>query len=258
MFLWDANPIALSLGPVQIRWYGLLFAGGFLIGYFIMHKLFKKQNLNTEDLDKLLVYLFFGTIIGARLGHCLIYEPEYYLSHPIDILKVWQGGLASHGGTLGVIIALYLFIKNRSYKFLQLTDFLAIPIALVSICIRIGNFMNSEILGKYTHSDFGIVFLRIGDIEPRYPAQLFEAFAYFLIFITLILSYRFIKNRGEGFLTGLLLTLVFVARLLIEPFKEEQASYNTNFFLNVGQLLSIPFILVGIGFIIYSFKQKRL
>ena len=210
-----------------------------------------------KDLDKLLTFLFIGTIIGARLGHCLIYEPQFYLSHPLEILKIWHGGLASHGGTLGVLLAIYLFTKSCNYRFLTIADMLCIPVALVSTFIRLGNFMNSEILGKYTDSPLGIVFARIGDAMPRYPAQLFEAFAYFIIFIILTLAYFYVKKRGPGFILGLLFILIFSARFIIEPFKVEQADYTTGIALNVGQLLSIPFIILGIILIIYS-RHKRL
>ena len=255
MFVWNGDPIAFSLGPVAVHYYGLFFASGFVLGYIIMQFLFKKAGYKTEDLDKLLTFIFIGTVLGARLGHCLIYEPEFYLSHPIEILKIWRGGLASHGGTLGVLLAIYLFVKRYHYKFLIIADMLCIPVALVSTFIRLGNFMNSEILGKYTDSPLGIVFARVGDTMPRYPAQLFEAVAYFAIFIILALAYFLIKKRAPGFILGLLFILVFTARFLIEPLKVEQADYSTGIALNVGQLLSIPFIILGIGLIIYSQKQ---
>ena len=244
MLVWAGDPIVLSIGPVVLRWYGILFAGGFVLGYCIMVALFKRAHYRTEDLDKLLLYIFAGTIIGARLGHCLIYEPDYYLAHPVEILKIWQGGLASHGGTVGVVLAFYLFIKfSRRYRFFDIADMLAVPIALVCTFIRIGNFMNSEILGKPTDSPLGIVFARLGEDFARYPAMLFEAAAYFITFLILAGLYLKWQRRPEGFLLALLLFLIYTARFLIEPFKEEQADYSTGIALNVGQLLSIPFII---------------
>ena len=230
MLVWAGDPIALSIGPVVLRWYGLLFAGGA------------------------------GTIIGARLGHCLIYEPDYFLAHPIEILKIWQGGLASHGGTVGVVLAFYLFIRfSRRYRFFDIADMLAVPIALVCTFIRIGNFMNSEILGKPTDSAIGIVFARLGEDFARYPAMLFEAAAYFIIFIILGVLYLKWHRRPEGFLLALLLFLIYTARFFIEPFKEEQADYSTGIALNVGQLLSIPFILGSLALMIFVtwYDRKR-
>jgi prolipoprotein diacylglyceryl transferase len=250
------NPIALSFGAVSIRWYGLLFSCGFIMGYIIMQFLFKRKGYKGEDLDKLLFYIFLGTVIGARLAHCLIYEPDYYLSHPIDILKVWQGGLASHGGTVGVFLAIFLFLRNKKYRFFELTDMLCIPVALVCTLIRIGNYCNSEILGKFTHSDYGVVFARLGENMPRHPVQLYESLTYFMIFILLVCIYFYYKKRPEGFILGLLLTLVFTSRMLLEPFKEEQAQYTTGFW-NVGSLLSIPFVILGLAVIYYSFHKQN-
>ncbi|MGN0915960.1 MAG: prolipoprotein diacylglyceryl transferase [Succinivibrio sp.] len=255
MFISNLDPIAFTLGPVSIRWYGLLFSSGFIIGYFIMQLFFRKKGYKTEDLDRLLFYIFIGTIIGARLAHCLIYEPDYYLANPVKILEVWEGGLASHGGCLGVIIATLLFLRKCKYRFLELADMLSVPTALVCSMIRLGNFFNSEIVGNPTNSDFGVVFLRLGETFPRHPAQLYEASAYLLIFIVLLLVYKFSKKRPEGFVFGLFFTLAFTARILVEPFKVEQADYES--FIKVGQLLSIPFVILGVGIIIYSLIKNR-
>lgn len=260
MFVWMGDPIAFSIGSISMRWYGLLFALGFVIGYFMMVALFKRKKYNTNDLDRLLVYIFVGTVIGARLGHCLIYEPDYFLSNPIEILKIWKGGLASHGGTVGVLLAFFIFIKrNKQYSFLEIGDMLCIPIALVCTFIRLGNFMNSEILGKPTGGDFGVVFARLGETFPRYPAQLFEAGAYLLTFIVLGLCYFLWKNRPRGMIIAILFFLIYTTRFFIEPLKEEQADYTTGISLNVGQLLSIPFILGAIvmaTFLVY--RQNKL
>ena len=160
MFISTLDPIAFSIGPLSIRWYGILFSFGFIIGYIIMQLFFKKKKYNTEDLDRLLVYVFIGTVIGARLAHCLIYEPDFYFAHPIEIIKIWEGGLASHGGTVGVILAVLYFMHKTKWKynFLELADMICVPTALVCSMIRIGNFFNSEILGIPTNSDYGVVF----------------------------------------------------------------------------------------------------
>lgn len=258
MFIWDVDPIAFSIGPLALRWYGLFFSGSFIIGYFMMQYMFRRAKYNTDDLDKLLVYIFAGTVIGARLAHCLIYEPEFYLSNPIEIIKVWKGGLASHGGILGVIIAYSIYIwQKKTYSFFEIADMLCVPIAFVCGCIRIGNFMNSEILGKPTDSPLGIVFARLGEDFPRYPAMLFEAAAYFVAFIIIAILYFAWKKRPHGMLMGILLLISFSARFFIEPFKEEQADYQTDMVLNVGQLLSIPFIIAALVLMFYVYKRDQ-
>lgn len=259
MFVWDGDPIAFTIGSLTLRWYGLFFSGGFVLGYFMMYAMFKHKHYQTDDLDKMLVYVFLGTVIGARLGHCLIYDPSYYLSHPWEILMIWQGGLASHGGTIGVILAFYLFMKSMhgKYRFFEIADMICVPIALVCTFIRLGNFMNSEILGKPTDSALGIVFARLGEDFARYPAMLFEAGAYFITFIILVLLYLFWTKRPQGMLLGLLLFFIFSARFIIEPFKEEQASYSTDIALNVGQLLSIPFIIASLALMVFLYVRDR-
>ena len=257
MYVSTIDPTAFSFGPLSIRWYGLLFSFGFIIGYCIMQLFFKQKKYKTDDLDKLLVYIFVGTVIGARLAHCLIYEPDFYLSNPIEILKIWKGGLASHGGCLGVIIAVLIFLKKNKYNFLELADMLCVPTALVCSMIRIGNFCNAEILGKATNSDYGVIFARIGETFPRHPAQLYEAIAYFAIFVLLLSIYLFVKRRPNGLIFGLLFTLAFIARIAIEPFKVEQADYNTDSIFTVGQYLSLPFVVLGIVIIIISYKKYK-
>ncbi|MCR5085290.1 MAG: prolipoprotein diacylglyceryl transferase [Succinivibrionaceae bacterium] len=251
------DPIALTLGPVSLRWYGLLFALGFLIGYAIMQAMFRREGQRGEDLDRLLFYIFVGTLLGARLAHCLIYEPDFYLAHPLEILKIWQGGLASHGGTLGVIAAILIFIRGTRYTFLQLTDLLSVPVALVATLIRVGNYCNSEILGHPTDGSFGVIFARLGEDFPRHPVQIYEALAYLATFTILATLYIRWKGRPRGALFGLMLSLIFTARILIEPFKLEQADYSTGLPLTVGQLLSVPFALLGIILTIMQVLRAR-
>lgn len=259
MFVWDGDPIAFTIGSLTLRWYGLFFSGGFVLGYFMMYAMFKRKGYQTDDLDKMLVYVFLGTVIGARLGHCLIYAPEYYLSHPLEILMIWQGGLASHGGTVGVIVAFSIFIwrSKGKYRFFEIADMICVPIALVCTFIRLGNFMNSEILGKPTDGPLGIVFVRLGEDFARYPAMLFEAGSYFITFIILALLYCLWTKRPQGMLLGLLLFCIFTSRFIIEPFKEEQADYSTNMALNVGQLLSIPFIVASVALMAFLYLRDK-
>lgn len=259
MFIHDMDPVAFAIGPVQVRYYGLLFALGFILGYFIMQRMFRLKGYNTADLDALLVYMFVGTVIGARLGHCLFYEPEYYLANPVEILKIYKGGLASHGGALGITLAFFIFQRrHRNYSFLEIADMLMIPIALVATMIRLGNFFNSEIIGTVSDGPFAVVFARLHDNLPRHPVQLYESFTYFMVFIVMCLCYKFYKTRADGFMLALTMILIFASRLFLEQFKTEQADYSTEMFLNVGQLLSLPFILAGVILLVYvQLKHKR-
>jgi prolipoprotein diacylglyceryl transferase len=256
---WGPSPVIFEIFSLQLRWYGLLFVSGFLIGFYIMQWMYQREGKDIKQLDRLLYFMFAGAVIGARLAHCVIYEPEYYFSslqHMLEILYVWKGGLASHGGTVGMILAVYLFQRKSEDSFLYITDRLSIPISLGAMSIRLGNFFNSEILGKPTDSIFGIVFTRFDNL-PRHPAQLYEAAAYLFTFILLLYLYKTrIKKLGEGFLIGTMFISIFSFRFLIEFVKREQADYSLSIPLNVGHLLSIPFILLGIVLIYMSHRQK--
>ncbi len=251
-FIWNTDPVLLSFSFIQIRWYGLMFALAFLTGFWIMRRTYIKEGLPVENLDPLFIHMIVGTIIGARLGHCFFYNPGYYLSHPMEIIAVWQGGLASHGGGIGIFISLWFFHKKYKRPYLEILDQLSIPTALGGCFIRLGNFFNSEILGKASNAPWAVVFKRFDDV-PRHPAQLYESMAY--LCIALILTGVYISFRGwyrKGGLFGLFLFLVFTARLLIEFMKEGQAAYAIDSILNTGQVLSIPFILCGIILIFRS------
>jgi phosphatidylglycerol:prolipoprotein diacylglycerol transferase len=244
---WNASPEIFNLGPLTLRWYGLMFLMGFSLGYSLMKKACLAEGKPTEALDSLLVHLVLGTTIGARLGHCLFYDPAYYLSRPLEILKIWEGGLASHGGVAGVIFATWLFLrKNPEFNLFWLYDRLAIFTAMTGGFIRIGNLMNSEILGKPTDGSWGVVFQRVDQI-PRHPAMIYESLSYFAIFA---LSYGiYLKKRAKmpsGFLFGLILSLIFTARFFLEFFKENQSSFENEMAVNMGQLLSLPFVAIGI------------
>lgn len=256
MLFWNANPILLQLGPIAIHWYGALFATGFLLGYQLMQRMYRQEGRPTEQLDKLLTYIFIGTVVGARLAHTLIYEPEFYLAHPIEILKIWEGGLASHGGGVGVLLAIWLFVRQHPENhFLWLADRLAIPTALTGCFIRLGNFMNSEILGNPTNGNWGVVFERVDNI-PRHPVQLYEAACYLIIFVLLFTLAKTPKIRQPGYLLGLFLALVFSARFVLEFFKTPQAAYEAGNLITVGQWLSVPFVFAGIILMLRSRKMR--
>jgi prolipoprotein diacylglyceryl transferase len=254
---WSVSPEIFHLGPVSVRWYGFLFAMAFVAGYFIMTWVFNKEGRPKTDLEQLSVYMIFGTVIGARLGHCLFYNPEYYLSNPIEILKVWEGGLASHGAAIGILTAIYLFSsKKRNYPMIWTLDRIVIVVALAGTFIRLGNLFNSEIIGKPTDVSWGFIFTAVDDI-PRHPAQLYESIAYFIIFLILLfIYYKGIEKKKSGLLFGIFLVLVFTFRFFVEFLKENQSGFEEAMTLNMGQLLSIPFVIAGIIFITKPFKPK--
>jgi prolipoprotein diacylglyceryl transferase len=254
---WSVSPEIFHLGPVSVRYYGFLFAMAFVAGYFIMTWVFKKEGRPQPDLEQLSVYMIFGTVIGARLGHCLFYNPVYYLSNPVEIIKVWEGGLASHGAALGILIAIYLFSKKKkNYSMLWVLDRVVIVVALAGTFIRLGNLFNSEIIGIPTDVPWAFIFTAVDDV-PRHPAQLYESIAYFIFFLILLFVYYkgFEKNR-KGLLFGLFLVLVFTFRFFVEFLKENQSGFEAGMALDMGQLLSIPFIIAGFIFIAKSFKSK--
>lgn len=255
--VWNADPVIFSIGALSMRWYGLLFVSGFLIGFYIMSWIFRLEGKNPAVLDRWLFYIFVSAVIGARLGHCLLYDPTYYLANPLQILFIWQGGLASHGGTAGVLFGTWLFSRKFDESFLWLLDRLAIPTALASALIRLGNFFNSEITGIETNSPLGIIFARVSD-KPLHPAQLYESVSYLITFIILYYIYRRYRNcTADGLYLGIMMLGIFASRFMIEFIKPEYASYNIGIMLNLGQLLSIPFVILGIAMMIYSLQRSR-
>lgn len=218
--------------------------------------IFKRENKSEHDLNDLVWYMILGTVLGARLGHCLFYNPDYYLSHPLEILQIWKGGLASHGAGIGIITALVLYTrKKKEISFLWVIDRIVITVALSGVFIRLGNLFNSEIIGKPTNGNWGFVFVSVDNI-PRHPAQLYEAIAYLLIFIFLLSFYFRVKGRFKnGLLFGLFLITVFGFRFFVEFLKENQSIFEQNLFLNMGQLLSIPFVILGIYFLFRKDKK---
>ncbi|MGQ9818663.1 MAG: prolipoprotein diacylglyceryl transferase [Candidatus Kapaibacteriales bacterium] len=261
-FHWNASPEILRIDGFAIRWYGVLFALAFIVGYQIMSYIFKRERIPIKYLESLTFYVIIGTVVGARLGHCFFYEPGYYLQNPLEIVMVWHGGLASHGGVIGILLALWFFVKrHKKINFFWITDRLAIPSALGGSFIRIGNFFNHEIIGRPTDVPWAIVFNVfngrnvVGQTPPVHPSQLYESISYLLIFFLLLFIYKKKQHIPNGYLTGLLLVLVFTARFLIEFTKAYQADFEQFLPLSMGQLLSIPFIIAG--FLLLRFSQKH-
>ncbi len=293
---WNPNPELFNLfGSIPIRYYGLLWVVGIGLAYLVVRRQYRDKKIGDDKFEPLFFYCFFGILIGARLGHCLFYQPEYYLNHfwemisPIHFLPgggwQWTGyrGLASHGGTLGLIIALWLYCRKTKMHYVDVLDMIAVATPIAACCIRLANLMNSEIIGKPTDVPWAFVFEQV-DMLPRHPAQLYEAIAYFIFFLGMIYLYRqgLIKqtdaprtdfrattagNRAaamptatsrhpRGFFFGLCLTEIFVFRFFIEFLKENQVNFEDGMTLNMGQWLSVPFIIIGVYFMFFYGKKK--
>ncbi|MEM9023908.1 MAG: prolipoprotein diacylglyceryl transferase [Bacteroidota bacterium] len=264
---WTVDPTIFSLGPVSVRWYGLFFALAFFLGHNVLGRIFKHEKINERWLDAALMYVMVGTVIGARLGHVFFYGPyfdhvdeygrqvEGYLSHPFSILEIWNGGLASHGAAIGIILACWLYSTKVSKRpVLWILDRVVITVALAGFFIRSGNLMNHEIVGTTTDLPFAFIFNR-GQFQgvPRHPAQLYEAICYLGIFLALMFAY-WKKDAGKklGLLFGLFLVLIFGVRFMVEFVKEEQTHYAHSLPLRMGQILSLPLVLAGLFFIARS------
>jgi phosphatidylglycerol:prolipoprotein diacylglycerol transferase len=254
---WNVSPEIFSLGPIHVRWYGLMFALGFLFGYNQVEKMFKQENEDLKWLESLFIYLIVATVVGARLGHVFFYGWEYYSQHPIEILYVWQGGLASHGGVLGIIIAMIIWsLKISKRNILWVLDRIVVPSVLVGALIRFGNLMNSEIYGNPTTFPWGFIFERNHETVAKHPTQIYESLSYLFTFG--VLYYMYWKTKAKdylGLLTGVFFLFVFGTRFCIEFIKEVQESFEKGMSLDMGQWLSIPFILTGIALIIWSLKN---
>jgi len=266
---WHPDPELVNIFGISVRYYGLLFVGGLVLCVYLLGRIFKKENIPQKDLEKLTLYSMIGILAGARLGHCLFYEPSYYLSHPLEMILpvsfppeggikfTGYQGLASHGGVLGVLIALYFYSRKTGQSMIYTLDLIAVVAGLSFGFIRLGNFMNSEIVGLPTTKPWGIVFDRVDNL-PRHPAQLYEAISYFIIFGIMMILYNKLRDRFKsGFLFGLACILFFTARILIEFVKENQVGFEDRLTLNMGQLLSLPYLVVGIGFLIYGLRKTK-
>ncbi len=256
-FNWNISPEIVHLyGKLALRWYSLFFLAGILLGHHLFLKMCEKEGKPTEARDPLLYYIVIGTIVGARLAHCFFYDPVYTFSNPLHIFMVWEGGLASHGGFLGLFIALIFFARtHKEYPFMWMVDRGAILALMAGGFIRLGNFFNSEIIGKPALVPWAIIFQRI-DTVPRHPAQLYEALTYFLISFLVYRYYLYCDRKVmPGRLLGIILVLGFSARFILENFKENQVSFEDTMFFNMGQWLSFPFILLGLG-LIFGLHKK--
>ena len=268
---WNPDPEIINVFGISIRYYGLLFVSGLIIAIYMLGWLFKRENIPSENLEKLTIYGMIGIIAGARLGHCLFYEPSYYLSHPLEMILpvtfppdggikfIGYQGLASHGGVLGLLIGLFFYSRKTKHSMIDILDLIAVVVGLSLGFIRLGNFMNSEIIGMPTSKPWGVIFERVDNL-PRHPSQLYEAISYFIILAIMIILYLKIRDKlKNGILFGLATVLFFIARFLIEFLKEDQVGFEEGMTFNMGQLLSLPYIAVGIGFIIYGlWKTKKL
>lgn len=271
---WDISPELVNIFGREIRWYGLCWAIGVLCTSYVVQKMYQSEKLPEKWFDSLFVYVLIGLIIGARLGHCLFYDPGYYLSHPIEILKIWEGGLASHGGAIGMTIGIWLFCRNVSKKsIIWALDRLIVGVAIGAAFIRIGNLMNSEIYGGPTTMPWGFNFVRdrnwylpiadggAGEL-PCHPTQIYEALIYFAIFIlTMYMFYKTDAKKKQGLILGVSLIGIFLSRFFIEFLKNVQEPFElqmrASIGINMGQLLSIPFIIWGVWLVYNALKTKE-
>lgn len=271
---WNVDPVAFSLGPITVRWYGILWAVGIWLAYISQIKIYKHEKLPADWIDKLFIYIVVGTIIGARLGHCLFYEwhllPEPikflgmtfrygnpYLTHPWELLYIWQGGLASHGGAIGILTAGIFLNKKFKKGYIWIYDRLVIGICLCGACIRLGNLMNSEIYGNPTTLPWGFLFVRNGDTLPCHPTQIYEILYCLITFA--IVWWMYWKRKAYvriGLIFGVFLIGIFGTRFVLEFIKLDQEVFESNMILNMGQWLSVPFILWGIYLIINAMRHK--
>lgn len=267
--VWDPSK-GIDLGFYVIRYYSLMYLIAFTLGWYIIKKIYKRENIADEKLDPLFIYTVLATLIGARLGHVLFYQTELIWQDPLSIFLPARfapefeftgfQGLASHGAAIGIIIAMYFYSKKILKKpILWILDRIVIPVAIGGVFIRIGNFINSEIIGKPTGTDYGVIFKQLGETFPRHPAQLYEAACYIIVFLILWFVYwKTEKRKNLGFIFGLFLVLLWTVRFFVEFVKEAQVGERATWVLNTGQWLSIPFILIGLFLIFYSLNSTKL
>ena len=263
--VWNVDPVIFHIGSLGIRWYSLLFISGFIIGWFIFRWFLRREGVSETVLDPLLYTLLICTIVGARLGHCLFYDPGYYLGSWKgfwEIFMPWKGGLASHGGAIALLLGMWWYSnhygKKNDFDFLWIMDRLCITVAFAGCLIRLGNLFNSEIYGDVTTLPWGFVFERNGETMPKHPTQLYESLSYLILGIVLMQIYkRGLDKVHRGFFFGAFLVGCFGMRFLIEFIKEPQVGFEEGMLLNMGQLLSIPFILAGIALLVYAAVKRK-
>ena len=261
---WNVDPAILRIGGFELRWYSLLFVAGFVLGWFIFQGFFRREKISEKLLDPLLYTLLICTIVGARLGHCLFYQPDYYLGSWAgfwEIFMPWKGGLASHGGTIALLLGMWWFARRygrkEDFDFVWILDHLAIAVAFAAFFIRLGNLFNSEIYGGPTDLPWGFGYERNGETVPKHPTQLYEGLTYLLLGFVLYALYHWrLDKMYRGSFVGIFLVVCFGSRFLIEFVKNPQVEFEESMLLNMGQLLSIPFVLLGIGFLVYAYVKK--
>lgn len=256
--IWNTDPDIFVIPYLDhpVRWYGLSWALGFLFSQQVMYYIYKRDGRSREEVDTLTIYMLIAAMAGARLGHVLFYEPVEFFSQPLRIFAVWEGGLASHGGAIGILIALYFFARKTKVRYLWIVDRLVIVSALTGCLIRLGNLMNSEMIGLPTTVPWGFIFTRVDNV-PRHPAQLYEAIYCFFLFVLLFwLYYKKGKAMNDGLLTGLFLIILFSLRIVDEYFKVNQEAFEDGLLLNMGQILSIPFVICGIVILVRSLRNN--
>ncbi len=256
---WNVSPEIINIFGLSIRWYSLLFASAFIAGYYILKIYLKNIDNSTKMADSALIYTIIGTIVGARLGHCFFYEPEYYLANPLEVFKTWNGGLASHGAAIGILLSIWIFARKNKVGYIWSLDRIAPVIALSGLFIRLGNLMNSEIYGKPTNLPWAFKFVRDETSAiPRHPTQIYEALIYLASFLILHKIFRkYEKNLPNGVLISVFLILIFGTRFFVEFLKERQVEFENAMALDMGQWLSIPFTLIGIVSLIYIYKKNK-
>lgn len=266
--VWDVSPVIFNIGSLSVRWYGVLFAFAFIVSYLLLKKMFEKEKVPIYFLDKMTIYMFVGLLVGLRLGHCLFYEFSYYINNPIEMLlpikntaEGWKfigfQGLASHGGAIGLLIATLFFSRKTKLPFLWVIDRLVIIVGFAGAAVRIGNLMNSEIYGVATSLPWGFIFVRDGQTMPMHPTQIYEALSY--IALGTFLYFYFMKKKSpprQGFIFGIFLIILFVARFIIEFIKISQVDWENSMTLNMGQWLSVPFIIAGVIILLLSIKYQ--
>lgn len=256
--IWDVDPVLFNLGPVEIRYYGLTWALTFGIGMWFFIKLIKQEGYSDKMFDSIFWYGTLSTIIGARLGHCLFYDFDNCLANPLQILNLRQGGLASHGAAVGLLVGLWLFSRKNKMPYVWSLDRIMVPVAIGGAAVRIGNLMNSEIYGTATDAPWGFIFTRVGETIPKHPTQIYEALCYIAIFFVLIWLYfgRDMARKHPGFMFGVGLIGIFVSRFFIEYIKNPQEEFETSMALHMGQWLSVPFVILGMVMIVLSLRKK--
>ncbi len=262
---WSVDPVIFSIGSFGLRWYSLLFVSGFIIGWYLFRWFFRREGVPEKLLDPLLYTLLIATIVGARLGHCIFYQPDYYFGSWegfLEIFMPWKGGLASHGGAIALLLGMWWFSahygKKNDFDFLWIMDRLVITVAFAGCLIRLGNLFNSEIYGDVTSLPWGFVYELRGETEPKHPTQLYEAFSYLILGLVLLWVYaKKLDKVHRGFFFGLFLVGCFGMRFLIEFIKEPQVEFEQSMALNMGQILSIPFVLAGVALLVYAAVSRK-